>query len=228
MARCLLCLLLLAIQAAAGSLETGFAVRFMVREDNIEVHVRDRTVSYCRHDTLKQEYTSMQLYKNDILVVSVDTDSRACLVNSTAFSEPFNLEDDTKFAQLALEGWPVNVTTLFNISVACSGSPLNQTVQVMISNALQLPVSACCAGTDPSYDWCHRCGKGQYREGVRCHPCPRRKTTPRKGVFTKDDCICPEGYENTTDECPKCDEGTHSVIQDGQNMGCQSCNTAQL
>lgn len=228
MARCLLCLFILAIQAAAGSLETGFAVRFMKRKDNIKVHVRDRTVSDCDP---KQQYTPVNLYKHDILVVSVDTDSRACLVNSTAFSEPFNLDNDTYFARLALEGWAVNVTTgntLFNISLACDDSNINMTVEVMTLNAPGDDMEQCCAGTDPQHDWCHRCGKGQYREGLRCHPCLGDKTTPRTGVFTKDNCICPEGYKNADDKCEKCEQGKFSEIQDHENEGCQSCNNTQL
>ena len=231
MARCLVCLLLLAAHSAAGSLDTGFAVRFNLVEGHESVHVRDRGADTDTCDLHPSQSETVQLHEHDILVVSIAKDSRrSCLVDITAFPEPFNLDNDTNFARLALEGWAVNVTTgntPFNISLACYDSNINMTVKVMTLNAPGNDMQQCCAGTDPQHDWCHRCGKGQYREGLLCHPCPGRKTTLKTGVFTKDNCICPEGYANTTDECPKCTKGTHSVIQGYQNMGCQPCGTAQ-
>ena len=227
MARCLLCLLFLAVQAAAGSLRTGLAVRFNVDGDNADVHVRDRTVEGCN---LNPKQT-MQLYEHDIFVVSIATDSRSCIVNSTAFPHAFDLNNDTEFAQLALEGVPVNLTAVpapLNISLECSERSIHMNVQVTTSSQSESQFDECCDDKEPQHKWCHRCGKGQYREGLRCHPCPGGKTTPMTGVFTIDDCICPEGYGNADDKCEKCEEGKFSEIQDRMNEGCQSCNNTQL
>ena len=225
MARCLLCLLLLAVQAAAGSLQTGFAVRFKVHEDKIEVHARDRTDPGC---DLNLKDTTVQLHEHDILVVSiVDHKSRLCVVNSTAFSHAFDLNNDAHFAQMALQGVPVNVTAVqhpFNISLACDNGHILTSVQVTTSSASESSFVECCTGNELQYEWCHRCGKGQYREGLQCHPCADGKTTPMTGVFAQDECICPEGYENITGQCEKCTEGKFSQILHRQNQGCQQCD----
>ena len=194
--------LLWAVQAAASAFDNTYAVRF---ESQSSVRVRDHNRIACDLTGLDESNPTANLHVHDILVISAADTLRACEVNVSDPARTYRLDNNSDFARLVVEGLPKNVTGPFSISLDCRNTSSPISVQVAIASDPAPEPKSCCAGDAPAnHAWCHRCGKGQYRDGLQCQSCPDGKSTPETGVYTLQQCACPAGYGDEDGRCQKC------------------------
>lgn len=198
--------------------ETQSRVRF---ESNNRVGFHDGRTTVCEFDY--DELPLLEVKSEDIVVVSVGGDVvRSCNVTVSGH-EVFALSSIDNYATFVLYGKPLNVTADTNVSLQCPDVTDYPLVQIKVKDNIASSPGGSCCNDNELRDGCHRCGKGQYREGLSCQSCEGGKTTEKSGVYLSTNCACPAGYFAGQGNCIMCEAGTYRSFSQ-IDTECQDCD----
>ena len=198
--------------------ETQSRVRF---QSNNVVEFHDGRTADCEFKD--EEPHLLEVKSEDIVVVSVGGDvARSCNVTVSGH-EVFGLSSIDNYATFVLYGKPLNVTADTNVSLQCPDATDYPLVQIHINDDIPPNTAESCCSDNDLRDGCHRCGKGQYREGLSCQSCEGGKTTEKSGVYLSTNCACPAGYFAGQGNCIMCEAGTYRSFSQ-IDTECQDCD----
>ena len=210
-------LVLLAAAASAVQWETQSRVRFT---GDFRVGVNDGRLSDCNF--VYDGPHLLQVKSEDIVVVSADEDVLQSCNVTVSGREVLALSSIDNYATFVLYGKPLNVTVDTNVSLQCLGDMNYPLVRIEVKDDIASGTGGSCCNDNNLGKGCHRCGKGQYREGLSCLPCPDGKTTEKSGVYLPDQCACHEGYFADEGNCIMCEEGKYRLFSQ-DDTECTDC-----